>query len=332
MADETYVNRPKGDPYAGALRPVAQTMAPKLSFKAGGREERVDLRDKFGPVIDQGELNSCTCCATVAAVEYLLAKRDGRWQKLSPLFVYFHARKISGMEMVNAPILAAHAPAALLAWGVCDDDNWPYDLNRFALPPPADAYLSASKLQAVQFARLGSTEEVKASLSSGIPAMFGSDIPRGYYQEAERTGAMPELGKADGPPSGHAMLIVGYDDRAKHWIVRNSVGERFGDKGYVRIPYSVFDKHVWNEDVWAVGELEKMGQRTLIDGTVREAVDHFQRNGAAQTQSAMQALRKEIGEDLTKRTDDAKLSFRERLREQERQLEEKRKKDKPPGQ
>jgi hypothetical protein len=332
MAEETYTNRPKGDPYAGALRPVAQQIAPKLSFKAGGREERVDLREKFGPVMNQGELNSCACCATVAAVEYLLAKRDGRWQKLSPMFVYFHARKISGMEMLNAPLLAAHAPAALMAWGVCDDDHWPYDMNRFATPPPADAYISASKMQAVQFARLGSVEEIKASLSAGIPAMFGSDIPRGYYLEAAQTGAMPELGKADGPPSGHAMLIVGYDDRAKHWIVRNSVGERFGDLGYVRIPYSVFEKHVWNEDVWAIGELEKMGQRTLIDGTVRQAVEEIQRNGAAQTQSAMQALRKEIGEELTKRTDDAKLSFRERLREQEKQLEEKRKKDKPPGQ
>lgn len=332
MADETYVNRVKGDPYAGALRPVAQAKAPMLSFKAGGREERVDLRDKFGPVIDQGELNSCACCATVAAVEYLFAKREGKWLMMSPLFVYYNARKISGMEMLNAPLLASHAPAALMAWGVCDDDNWPYDINRFNTPPPQEAYRNATVLQAVQFARLGSLDEIKASLSAGIPAMFGSNIPRGYYQEAERTGLMPELGKADGPPSGHAMLIVGYDDRARHWIVRNSVGQGFGEKGYVRIPYSVFDKHVWNEDVWAVGELEKTGQRTLIDGTVVEAVNDIQRNGASQTQSAMAALRKEIGEELTKRTDDAKLSFRERLREQERQLEEKRKKDKPPGQ
>ncbi|RYG23550.1 MAG: hypothetical protein EON93_23900, partial [Burkholderiales bacterium] len=203
---------------------------------------------------------------------------------------------------------------------------------RFNTPPPNEAYRNATVLQAVQFARLGSIDEIKASLSAGIPAMFGSNIPRGYYEAAQTTGLMPELGKASGPPSGHAMLIVGYDDGARHWIVRNSVGERFGEKGYLRIPYSLFDSHVWNEDVWAIGELERIGQRTLIDGTVSEAVDDFQRNGAAQTQSAMQALRKEIGNDLTKRNDDAKSSFRERLREQERQLEEKRKKDRPPGQ
>ena len=329
---ETYVNRPKGDPLSGALRPAAAAKAPKLAFKAGGREERVDLRDKFGPVWDQEELNSCTCCASVSAVEYLFAQREGKWLTMSPLFVYFNARKISGKEMMNAPILASHAPAAMLAWGVCDDASWPYVKERFAQSPPQDAYLKATLLQAVQYARLGTTDEIRASLSAGIPAMFGSDIPKGYYDEARRTGAMPELGKIEGgPASGHAMLIVGYDDRAKHWIVRNSFGEDFGEKGYLRIPYSVFDKHVWNEDVWAIGALEKLGQRTLIDGTVREAVDDAQRNGAAQTESALKALGREIGEDLKKRTDDAKLSIRERLLEQERQLEEKRKKDKGGG-
>ncbi|HOZ27180.1 MAG TPA: C1 family peptidase [Hyphomonadaceae bacterium] len=327
---ETYINRVKGDQLSGALRPEGRVKAPTLAFKAGGREESVDLRGKFGPVWDQGELNSCTACATVSAVEYLFAQREGKWLMMSPLFVYFNARKISGREMINSPILAAHSPAAVLAWGVCDDESWPYVPDRFNQPPTDDAFRNASIMQAIQYARLGSADEIKASLSAGIPAMFGSDIPRGYYEEARNTGAMPELGKADGAPSGHAMLIVGYDDRARHWIVRNSHGEGFGEKGYLRLPYSVFDKHVWNEDVWAIGALEKLGQRTLMDGTVREAVEDAQRNGAAQTESALKALAKEIGDDLKKRTDDAKLSIRERLQEQERQLEEKRKKDKAP--
>ena len=329
---ETYVNRIKGDQLSGALRPATTAKAPKVAFKAGGREERVDLRDKFGPVWEQGELNSCACCATVSAVEYLFAQREGKWLTMSPLFVYYNARKLNGTEMANAPLLSAHAPAALLAWGVCDDESWPYDIRRFNEKPPMAAYQNASLLQAVQYARLGSTEETKASLSAGIPAMFGSDIPKGYYIEAGRTGVMPEPGKIDpGEPTGHAMLLVGYDDAKKHWIVRNSLGERFGEKGYLRIPYSLFDRHVWNDDIWAVGALEKMGQRTLIDGTVREAVEDAQRNGAAQTQSALKALGKEIGDDLKKRTDDAKLSIRERLLAQEKQLEEKRKKDEGGG-
>ena len=64
---------------------------------------------------------------------------------------------------------------------------------------------------------------------------------------------------------------------------------------------------------------------------ISTAVEDAQRNGAAQTQSALKALGKEIGDDLKKRTDDAKLSIRERLLAQEKQLEEKRKKDEGGG-
>jgi len=317
-----------GDQLSGALRPVAPQRAPRLEFKAGGREERVDLRDKFGPAINQEYLNSCSACATVAAVEYLFAQREGRWENFSPLFVYFNARRLSGNETKNVPIFACHSPAALLAWGACDEGSWPYVPDRFGQTPPDEAYKVASVFEAVQFARLGSVEEIKVSLSQGIPTIFGSDIPRGYYDEARRTGRMPELGRIEGgAPSGHAMLIVGYDDRDKSWIVRNSHGASFGEKGYLRIPYSVFDKHVWNEDVWAIGALEQLGRRKLIDGTVREAVDDIKRNGAAQMASALKSLGREIGDDLKKRTDDAKLSIRERLLQQEKELEEKRKRD-----
>ena len=36
----------------------------------------------------------------------------------------------------------------------------------------------------------------------------------------------------------HAMVLCGYSDKDKVFIVRNSWGERFGDKGYCYIPYS----------------------------------------------------------------------------------------------
>lgn len=320
-----------GDNLSGALRPMTPAKAPRVEFKAGGREERVDLRPKFGPVIDQQGLNSCSSCATVAAVEYLLSEREKRWLPLSPLFVYYNARMLSANQSRNIPIFASHSPAALLAWGACGDVQWPYIEDKFDQEPSLEAYKVATLFEAVQYARLGATEEIKVSLSQGIPAMFGSDIPRGYYEEARRTGRMPELGKAGGDPSGHAMLIVGYDDPDKTWIVRNSHGAQFGEKGYVRIPYSVFDKHVWNQDVWAIGALEQLGKRTLIDGTVREAVEDVRRNGAAQTMDALKKLGSDLREDFDKRLDASKQSISERLREQEKQLEARRNKDRNGG-
>jgi len=315
-----------GDQLSGALKPMTPARAPRVEFKVGGREERVDLRAKFGPAVDQRGLNSCSSCATVAAVEYLLSEREKRWLPLSSLFVYYNARMLSANQSRNVPIFASHSPASLLAWGACGDVQWPYVEDKFDQEPSVEAYKVATLFEAVQYARLRTTEEIRVSLTQGIPAMFGSDIPRGYYDEARKTGRMPELGKAGGDPSGHAMLIVGYDDRDKTWIVRNSHGADFGEKGYIHIPYSVFDKHVWDQDVWAIGALEQLGQRKLIDGTVREAIDDVRRNGAAQTMDALKALGVELREDFDKRLDTSKQSIRDRLREQENQLEARRKK------
>jgi C1A family cysteine protease len=35
----------------------------------------------------------------------------------------------------------------------------------------------------------------------------------------------------------HAVVVVGYDDRERFWIVRNSWGPDVGENGYFRIRY-----------------------------------------------------------------------------------------------
>jgi hypothetical protein len=314
-------NDSSGGVRGGAIRAVGKVVAPKLTFKAAGREERVDLRADFGPTMDQGPLLSCAACATVALVEYHFKKTNGRLVRGSAMFLYYNARKINGTVDQNVGMLVNHAPAALMAFGLCEENAWPYRVDTFTQEPSAQCYLNATAAEAIQYARLGSTEEIKVSLSQSLPVIFGSDIPRPYYEAAAKTGRMPEYGAIQGgEPVGHGMVVVGYDDKDQSWLIRNSAGPAFGEKGYFRMPYSVFNKHVWTEDVWTIGALEKLEQRTLIDGTVPEAVAEVRLRGAAQMESALKALGKEIRDDLQKRGEDAKLSIRERLQAQEREL------------
>jgi len=76
--------------------------------------------------------------------------------------------------------------------------------------------------------------------------------------------------------------------------------------------------------LWAIGSLEKVQTARLFGPTMEQAVRDVQQRGAQQAQDALKVLRKEISDELQKRTDDAKSSMRDRLREQEKQLEAKR--------
>jgi C1A family cysteine protease len=48
----------------------------------------------------------------------------------------------------------------------------------------------------------------------------------------------------------HDIILVGWDDDTKSWILRNSWGPKWGERGYMRIAYEA--SHVGTEAVWAV--------------------------------------------------------------------------------
>lgn len=56
--------------------------------------------------------------------------------------------------------------------------------------------------------------------------------------QAYRSGIFDEHAQTSGPRDiNHAITIVGWDDNKKSWLVKNSWGTRWGDKGYVWVEY-----------------------------------------------------------------------------------------------
>jgi len=317
-----------GSVNCGVMRAVSPSPAPRLKFGAVSFDRKVDLRKYCSPVRDQGRIGSCCAQSLVGGLELLMIKGGEPLQSLSPMFLFYNARKMSDSQNQIMGTFTAHANAAVMAFGVCPEEYWPYVADQATSKPSDNAYRQASAFEAVQYARLATTDEVKATLTSGLPVMFGSDIGMAYYREAERTGRMPELGGApNGEPCSHAMLVVGYDEDDKSFLVKNSWGEGWGDKGYARVPYSVFDRHVWDDDMWVIGALERNGPAKLVGDTPSQALAYVQQNGASEMREALKKLGQEIREDLEKRVSDAKTSIRDRLRAQENAMEAKRKKD-----
>lgn len=263
--------------------------------------DRVDLRDLCTAVEDQGQIGSCTANATVGALEYHYKRRDGYSPELSRMFVYFNARRMRGQVGMDTGAQIREAMAAVMAYGACREELWPYNPMLFAAMPSPDAYNDGAAHEAIQYARVDGGQGAISALARGLPVVFGTVIPQRCFDEAARTGVIPPptpqevAAPADG---GHAMLIVGYDNPSRMFIVRNSWGEGWGDRGYCQIPYDVMDACSRAEDFWVVAELEKEAGFQLIRPASRSAAP---RAGDQPTRLADAAarMRDQIRADLT---------------------------------
>jgi hypothetical protein len=147
-----------------------------------------------------------------------------------------------------------------MAFGASREELWPYNPALFTMEPTADAYNDASIHEAVEYARVDGGQGAIAALAEGLPVVFGTKIPMRCYEEAATTGVVPAPRadeRNDPTQGGHAMLIVGYDNSERMFLVRNSWGAEWGDRGYCKIPYDVMDACSRPEDFWVIAELAK---------------------------------------------------------------------------
>jgi C1A family cysteine protease len=73
---------------------------------------------------------------------------------------------------------------------------------------------------------------------------------------------------------GHAILLVGYDDKEQCFIVKNSWGPDWGENGFFRIAYSELDSVVGfgkNTVAYKSPGAHKAGMLSLVDGINAEA-------------------------------------------------------------
>lgn len=76
--------------------------------------------------------------------------------------------------------------------------------------------------------------QFKFALQSGAPIAAAMAIG---WDFAEWQGSIPYEANFNSKTFGHMVTIVGYDDDRKGWIVKNSLGDAWGDEGYFFAPY-----------------------------------------------------------------------------------------------
>ena len=221
----------------------------------------LSLRNQLPPVWNQHGLGACTAFSTLATWYHLKGQQiagklddDTNIFKPSFLFQYYNTRKIENTVEFDSGATIGDAFKALQKYGACPESIWPYSEKAFATLPPKNSYEKASSSQLLKYFRLaGSLRSVKACLADGYIIAAGFSVYDSFEDPngVTKTGIMTMPGPKESLLGGHAITIIGFNDKKKALEVRNSWGDSFGDSGHFWMPYDIFNKQGMISDFYS---------------------------------------------------------------------------------
>ena len=215
----------------------------------------VDLRDKFSPVYNQGNLGSCTANAIAAVYIFDMMKQNvSDIFEPSRLFIYYNERKANGTVNEDSGASIRDSVIAISNVGVCPETIWPYNIDNFKELPTNECYDVAQKHKCISYKRVNQNlQQLKQCLIEGFPFVCGIDVYESFEsKEALTTGVIPMPQKGEKLLGGHAITFVSFDDTKQRFGFRNSWGETFGEKGYGYLPYDYLTDKNLSADFWTV--------------------------------------------------------------------------------
>jgi hypothetical protein len=200
---------------------------------------------------DQERTSACTGFALSSMVEHLRLQAKQPEKEVSAHMLYFMARLYDELPGEDS-LVGSTIRGAMKAWhkhGACEEKFWDKtvdDPNEAVAGWQNDAF----KTPLGAYFRVDHTSitDMHAAISeTGV--IFASALANPGWYKTDANGNIPEptFGQEK---SGHAFLIVGYDEKG-FWI-QNSWGKTWGKNGFGHLSYSQ-----WNEfgfDAW-IGQL-----------------------------------------------------------------------------
>ena len=187
----------------------------------------------------QARLGSCASHAAVRAYETQLMQ-IGRYIEGSELFHYWIVRhEISGAGDVDSGMVLRDACTGLQKYGMALEYAWPYDSSKLNVQPTWVAYQFAHLYQISRYERLFALEDIKRSLAENVPVICGMHITSNFYNLSNAKYLWIPTGASVG---GHAVCIVGYNDKTGKLIIDNSWGTNWGKAGSFEMSYDDFKK------------------------------------------------------------------------------------------
>ena len=214
----------------------------------------IDLRVKMPPIYNQGELGSCTANALCAIIGYDDPQLIG-----SRLFLYYNERKLENDISDNAGTALSDGIKCLQIYGICQETLWPYDISKFAVRPSDICYTQSGLHKVLQVKNIqNDLISMKTCLANGLLFVVGIKIYKSFESDiVTSTGIVPIPNiETEQLLGGHAVVCVGYNDKKKMWLMRNSWGTKWGLKGYFYLPYEYLTGDLAT-DLWNISSIQK---------------------------------------------------------------------------
>jgi C1A family cysteine protease len=213
----------------------------------------VDLRPHCPPVYDQLHLNSCSANALAAVMRFDEIK-EGRRRLPEPsrLFIYYNERLVAGVVDEDAPVSLRDGYRTIAKYGACPEPRWPYVPRRFRRRPTPLCYADARRRLAIEYYRIQRTiSHLRACLAERHPFVFGVAVHKSMFKVRSH-GLIPVPRRGDPLVGGHAVVAVGYMHTERLFVIRNSWGTRWGNRGYGYLPYAFMTSPALSWDFWTM--------------------------------------------------------------------------------
>lgn len=202
--------------------------------------KNVDLKAFFPPVKNQKNQGACSSFSLTAVFEYLLSSEMSKVEDMSEAYVYYNGRAVSGQTDVDDGANLYDVIKGMADKGVCIEELCEYNPSVYDKEPSPEAY-EDGKNRVVTNAKNVPVDvnTIKSAISEGYPVVGCFRVFESWQNNTNGFIPMPSDKERQSEKEGfHAMVICGYNDKHGHFIVRNSWGTKFGDKGYCYLPYS----------------------------------------------------------------------------------------------
>jgi len=185
---------------------------------------------------DQGQLGSCTANGLAFCYVYDEIKQNNKIQFMpSRLFIYYNERYIEGTTNQDAGAQISDGVSVLQQFGVCSEEEWPYDAPKYMDVPTYECYATGSKCKALKTgnvlemeAGVNKSTHVVAALAAGYPVILGFVVFNSFEDDTtSQTGTMSMPSPTDTVVGGHCVVIVGHNMELG-FLVRNSWGNQWG--------------------------------------------------------------------------------------------------------